>query len=142
MVNPKRVATTAMAGATLAVKYGPQAKIAWDKGGKQAVARASRQAASISHKRKAIAHADSVVNGTILRCAPRGSTLYVVYSTDQPIATYPAQEEPLPELLAHIDLSRRMTPEQARRRPRDRRVSRPDPSAQQDEPPAIEDNRG
>ena len=103
------------AGAKLAVKYGPQAKIAWDKGGKQAATAASQRAKSLTARRKAFAHAVTVVDGSVLKIAPDGSTAYVVFSGDDPIATYPHQETPFPVLLAHVDLGRRVPAEQAPR---------------------------
>jgi len=98
-------------GAKLAVKYGPQAKIAWDKGGKQAAAAASQRARSLTSRRKAFAHASTVVDGSVLKIAPAGKTAYVVFSGEQPIATYPHQDAPFPALLAHVDLARRVPAE-------------------------------
>lgn len=105
-----KTAALAVAGMKLAVKYGPQAKIAWDKGGKQAAASATKRARSMNARRKAFAHADGVVDGSVLKIAPSGSTLYVVFSGDRPIASYPPQELPYPALLEHADLSRREHP--------------------------------
>ena len=51
----------------------------------------------------------------MLKIAPDGSTAYVVFSGDDPIATYPPQETPFPVLLAHVDLGRRVPAEQAPR---------------------------
>ena len=91
----------------LAVKYGPQVKIAWDKGGKQAAGAAAKRAKSLTARRKAFAHAATVVEGSVLKVAPRGSTAYVVFSGDEPIATYPPVDLPYSVLLAHVDLTRR-----------------------------------
>jgi hypothetical protein len=103
------------ASAKLAVKYGPQAKIAWDKGGKQAAAAATQRAKSLTSRRKAFAHAATVVDGSVLKVAPGGTTAYVVFSGEQPIATYPHQDAPYPALLAHVDLGRRVPAEKASR---------------------------
>ena len=51
--------------------------------------------------------AATVVDGSVLKVAPRGSTAYVVFSGDEPIATYPPVDLPYPVLLAHVDLTRR-----------------------------------
>ena len=99
------------AGAKLAVKYGPQAKIAWDKGGKQAAAAATARTRSLTSRRKAFAHAGTVVDGSVLKIAPDGKTAYVVFSGEQPIATYPHQDAPYPALLAHVDLGKRVPAE-------------------------------
>ena len=109
-------------GAKLAVKYGPQAKIAWDKGGKQAAAAASQRARSLTSRRKAFAHASTVVDGSVLKIAPAGKTAYVVFSGEQPIATYPHQDAPYPALLAHDDLGKRVPAEKKAPKPPGRQL--------------------
>jgi hypothetical protein len=104
-------------GAKLAVKYGPQAKIAWDKGGKQATAAATARARSLTARRKAFTHAATVVDGSVLKVAPQGKTAYVVFSGDEPLATYPPVELPHTVLLAHVDLSRRVPAAEGPRKP-------------------------
>lgn len=104
-------ATVVAAGAKLAVKYGPQAKIAWDNGGRKAASAAAKRARSLTAKRKALNHAETVVDGSVLKVAPEGHTTYVVFSGDQPIATYPpAEGTPFAVLLAHADLDQRERP--------------------------------
>jgi hypothetical protein len=95
-------------GTKYAVKYGPQITIAWNNGGKKAAGAAARRARSLTARRKAFAHAATVVDGSVLKVAPAGITAYVVFSGDQPIATYPPQELPPEVLLVHADLSRRI----------------------------------
>lgn len=95
-------------GTKLAVKYGPQAKIAWDNGGRKAAVAATRRARSLTARRKAFAHAATVVDGSVLKVAPSGTTAYVVFSGEQPIATYPPHDLPPALLLAHADLSKRI----------------------------------
>ncbi|WP_109505862.1 hypothetical protein [Nocardioides speluncae] len=102
------VVRTAAQAAKIAVKYGPQAKIAWDNGGKQAAARATKRAKTLNARRRAFAHAAGVVEGTVLKIAPSGSTVYVVFTGERPIAAYPPQDLPFSALLEHADLSRRM----------------------------------
>lgn len=116
MAAAGKVAKAAAQGAKLAIKYGPQAKIVWDKGGKQATSAAAKRALSLNSRRKAFAHADGVIGGSVLKIAPQGSTVYVVFSGDQPIATYPQQDLPFPTLLAHADLDRRVPARHSRRR--------------------------
>lgn len=98
-------------GAKLAAKYGPQAKIAWDNGGRQATQAATKKARSLTARRKAMKHAATVVDGSVLKIAPEGTTAYVVFSGDEPVATYPPQQQPYVVLLAHVDLTRRVRPE-------------------------------
>lgn len=116
-----KMAKVAAQGAKLAVKYGPQAKIAWDKGGRQATSAATKRALSFNNRRRALAHAAGVIDGSVLRIAPTGSTVYVVFSGEHPIASYPPQEAPFPTLLAHADLTKRFRPDEATTRPRRQR---------------------
>jgi len=95
-------------GTKLAVKYGPQAKIAWDNGGRRAATSAAKRARSLTARRTAFAHASTVVDGSVLKIAPAGRTAYVVFSGEAPIATYPPNELPPAVLLAHVDLRRRL----------------------------------
>lgn len=110
-------------GTKLVVKYGPQAKIAWDNGGRKAAATATKRARSLTARRKALAHAATVVDGSVLKVAPSGATVYVVFTGDQPIATYPHQETPPEVLLAHADLGKRFRPEERSHRLRRRKPS-------------------
>ncbi len=103
-------------GAKLAIKYGPLIKVAWDKGGKQAADTAAKRAATLRSRKRALAHAAGLVDGSILKIAPGGRTLYVVFTGDLPVATYPPQETPLTVLLQNADLSKRIRPEEVRRR--------------------------
>jgi hypothetical protein len=103
-------------GAKLAVKYGPLVKVAWDQGGKQAASAATKRAMTLNSRRKALAHASGLVDGSILKIAPEGTTMYVVFTGDHPVATYPPQSAPLTILLQHADLSKRIRPEDVRRR--------------------------
>lgn len=110
-------------GAKLAVKYGPLVKVAWDKGGKHATTAAAKRAMTMNSRRRAIAHASGVIDGSMLKIAPEGSTLYVVFTGDQPIAVYPAQKAPLTVLLQHADLDRRVPAAELSKR--SRRTRRP-----------------
>ena len=117
VLNMGKVGTAAKVigtGTKLAVKYGPQAKIAWDNGGRKAAAAAAKRARSLTARRKAFAHAATVVGGSVLKVAPGGTTTYVVFSVDQPIAVYPPQDLPPEVLLVHADLSRRILPKPPR----------------------------
>lgn len=137
MASKGRVTKAATAAAVLAVKYGPQAKIVWDKGGKQATQAAAKRAMSLNSRRKALAHAAGVKDGSILKIAPTGSTVYVVFAGDQPIASYPAQDVAYPVLLAHADLDKRIRPEDAKRRVRlPRRAASPSEAEGEESTPA------
>ena len=105
-----RLAKAAARGAKLVALYGPQAKIIWDKGGKQATLAAARQAAALYARRQALNHASGVVDGSVLKVAPEGTAVYVVFAGDVPVAAYPEQQESLADLLAHADLAKRFRP--------------------------------
>ena len=103
-----KLTKVAAEGAKLAIRYGPQAKIVWDRGGRQAASAAAKRAKSLNARRKALAHAAGLVEGTILKIAPTGSPVYVVFSEDVPVATYPQQTLPYAVLLEHADLTKRV----------------------------------
>jgi hypothetical protein len=105
-----RIAKAAAQGAKLVALYGPQAKIVWDKGGKQATFAAARQAAALYARRKALNHASGVVDGSVLKIAPEGTAVFVVFAGQVPVAAYPEQEKPLADLLEHADLDKRFRP--------------------------------
>jgi hypothetical protein len=115
-----KLTKVAAESAKLVVRYGPQAKIVWDRGGRQAASAAAKRAKSLNARRKALAHAATLVDGTILKIAPTGTAVYVVFSEDVPVATYPQQQLPYAVLLEHADLSKRVaaTPKPPRTRRR------------------------
>jgi hypothetical protein len=120
-MDSSKVSRVAQKSAKLVVLYGPQAKIMWDKGGRQVVTAATKQARTVNLRRKAFAHAGGLIDGSVLKIAPTGTTMYVVFSGDQPLAAYPQQQLPYAVLLEHADLSKR-APAVAKP-PRARRVS-------------------
>ncbi|WP_299050236.1 hypothetical protein [uncultured Nocardioides sp.] len=114
-----RAARIAKRSATLAVKYGPQAKLAWDNGGRKAADAAAARVTLARHRRHAFTEADTLKDGSVLRVAPGGVAAYVVLSGDDPVSVHPPAAEgtpPLAELVARADLDKRVTPEQERTR--------------------------
>jgi hypothetical protein len=112
-----RAARIAKRSATLAVKYGPQAKLAWDNGGRKAADAAAARVALARHRRHAFAEADTLKDGSVLRVAPAGVAAYVVFSGDEPVSAHPPLEPggpTLTDLVAHADLDKRLTPDAAR----------------------------
>jgi len=112
-----RAARIAKRGATLAVRYGPQAKLAWDNGGRRAADAAAARVSLARHRRSAFAEADTLKDGSVLRVAPGGVAAYVVLAGDEPVSAHPPLEPggPTPaDLVAHADLDKRVTPEQHR----------------------------
>jgi hypothetical protein len=104
------IAKAATAAGVLVVKYGPQAKIAWDNGGKKGMTAAGKRAISLNARRKALKHAAGLVNGSVLKVAPEGRTIYVVFTGEKPVASYPKQDLPIGALLEHADLTKRILP--------------------------------
>lgn len=106
----------ARTGAKLAVKYGPQAKLAWERGGKQAVTVAQKRALTLVAARKAYAEAETVRDGSVLRHVVDGAPVHVVFAGDEPVHAYPPQPGPLGTFVKDLDLDLRVTPEQHRER--------------------------
>lgn len=126
-----RLRPSAKSVAMTAVKYGPAAKVAWDVVGDQVQESARERAVQARARGRAFRHASTVTAGSVLRVAPFGSVLYVVYSGDEPVACYPPVPQPLAEVVDRADLSRRVRPEdrpaaraRARARSARRRLSR------------------
>ncbi|MBA2772515.1 MAG: hypothetical protein H0U36_00485 [Nocardioidaceae bacterium] len=101
---------------TKLVKYGPQAQLLWKHVAAPATAAAGRTFAAQTARRTAVKHADTVVEGAILNVMLDGETYWVVFSGGEPVTAYPAAPVPLPELIAHANLSKKMTPDQYRSR--------------------------
>ena len=93
-------------GAKLAVKYGPQAKIAWEKAGKPAADAAAKKAQAQLQRRKAYAKAATVVEGHVLRVMHEGEPVWVVLTLDEPVEAFPSVEVGLPTLINGADLSK------------------------------------
>lgn len=90
-------------GARLAVKYGPQAKIAWDKAGRPAADVAAKKAQSQLHRRKAFAKAALVVDGAVLKQMHGGEPVYVVLSEGDPVEAFPSVDIGLHALVKNAD---------------------------------------
>jgi hypothetical protein len=107
-----------------ALKYGPYAAQAWKHLGKPTQAAVQRQASSWAARRTALQHADTINRGSILGVMHEGAKVWVVYSGDEPVTAYPPTSKPIAELVAHANLAKRITPEQARERQRMRELRR------------------
>lgn len=99
-------------GARLAVKYGPQAKIAWDKAGKPAAEVAAKKAQSQLHRRKAFAKALTVVDGEVLKQLHGGEPVYVVLSRGEPVEAFPPVDVGLVTLIKDADLGAAVSSEE------------------------------
>ena len=96
------------------VKYGPHAQKAWELGGRQAQAALVKALENRQACRKALQHAETVRDGAVIALFDQGQASWGVLSGEEPIAAYPATSTPLAEVVAHTDLSKRMTPEEFR----------------------------
>jgi GNAT superfamily N-acetyltransferase len=102
-----RLAKTAV---TYAVKYGPLLYEAV-KHGREPAQRALQKAfARQVDRRKAMQHASTVIDGAILRVFHQTEPVWVVFSADTPITTYPPVDVPLDVVLQHADLGQRIKP--------------------------------
>ena len=108
------IGPVAKRGVKYGVKYGPQAKILWDKGGKHVQAAVRSKAEEASARRTAFLKAESVVNGSVLKQVDAGKPIWVVYTGDEPVDAFPIPSVPLATLVEHADLSARETPEDHR----------------------------
>jgi hypothetical protein len=99
-------------GAKLAVKYGPQAKIAWDRAGRPAADVAAKKAQAQLQRRKAFAKAATVVDGAVLRQMHGGEPVYVVLARGEAVETFPPVDIALSTLLKDADLDAAVTSEE------------------------------
>jgi hypothetical protein len=109
----------------MAVKYGPQAKLAWETAGKAAAEQVKIRRARSANRRRAFEKARTLIDGTVLRQLHGDQVIWVVYAADEPVTAYPLPDVELDELTRHARLSDRRTPEQydeSRARARARRA--------------------
>ena len=64
-----------------------------------------------NQRKKAVQHADTVIDGSTLRIFHRNLAHWVVFSGDEPIAVHPRTNAPFSQLLKNADLSKRTRPE-------------------------------
>lgn len=117
------------------IKYGPWVAQAI-KHGQEPVQKAAAAAMdNRSNRKKALAHADTVQDGTVLPAFDHGRRLWVVFSGHSAVEVYPPAEKPLAELLEYLDLSRRQTTDAVREQHRLRVLSRARDTARRQLPP-------
>jgi hypothetical protein len=99
-------------------KYGPQV---WDQ------VRAQREPAERyvqdkvtkgNQRKKALQHAGTVVDGSVLQVFHQNTAHWVVFSADEPIAVHPPTSASYAVLLKHADLATRLRPQDASKLPR------------------------
>jgi hypothetical protein len=99
-----------------ALMDGPQAQLAWRYAGRPATAAAQRAAAKAWARRTALKHADTVLDGGVVKVFDHGEVHWVVFSAETPVASYPPARGELATLVAHADLSKKLSAEEFRER--------------------------
>src|SRR6476660_8713354 len=96
------------------VKYGPHVIVIAQQAKEPAMAAAQKALDRQRAKRRAVEHAATVREGTVLKTfdprADHGEPVWVVFSADDPIAAHPTSTTPLAGLIANSDLSTRVRP--------------------------------
>lgn len=94
-------------------KYGPQV---WEQVQTQrepAERFMQAKVAKGNHRKKAMAHAQTVRRGSVLQVFHRNEAHWIVFSGEQPIAVHPATQASYEQLLEHADLDQRVRPQDA-----------------------------
>ncbi|GAB3436275.1 hypothetical protein [Flindersiella endophytica] len=92
------------------IKYGPLLYEAVKHGREPAQRALQRAMARQGDRRRAFKHAETLVEGSVLRVFRDGEPIWVVFSEDHPVAAYPVAEAELTVLLEHADLGQRVRP--------------------------------
>lgn len=131
---------------TAAQRYGP---VVWEQvKAQRAPAEQFVQAkvAKGNQRKKALAHADTVVDGSVLQVFHDSNAHWVVFSGDEPVGVHPPTRASYEELLDKADLGKKVRPDEAHRTvhlPRTRKGQRtPPPQAPGQAAPAPDDARG
>jgi hypothetical protein len=93
-----------------AVKYGPLVYEAVKHGREPAQRAVQNALARQGNRRQALRHAGTVIDGSVLRVFHHGEQVWVVFAGENPIASYPPVDKPLPGVLEHADLNLRVRP--------------------------------
>jgi hypothetical protein len=98
-------------GVRLGIKYGPQIWVATQALREPAKEALAKAVTSEKARRQAMAHATSLSEGSILKVYKGDQAHWVVFSADEPLTVYPATDVPLGTLVQHVDLTKRIRPE-------------------------------
>jgi hypothetical protein len=94
----------------LGVKYGPVAYEAIKHGKEPAREFAQRQLARLNARKQALAHAEGLTDGSTMPVWRDDQQVWIVFNGDQPIASHPTVDTPLPQLVMGYDLAKRIRP--------------------------------
>jgi len=95
------------------VKYGPHLVVAARALQGPATAYAGRRLAGRQARRAALAEAATLTAGSTLKVFHEGQEVWVVYAGDRPVSAHPPVGPTLELLVAHADLSLRVSPTQS-----------------------------
>jgi hypothetical protein len=107
MASTKKSLTTVI---KLGVKYGPVAYEAIKHGKEPAKEFAQRQLVRFNARRQALAHAEGLMDGSAIPVWKDDQQVWVVFNGDQPVASHPTVDTPLPLLIRGYDLTKRIRP--------------------------------
>ena len=94
----------------LGVKYGPVAYEAIKHGKEPAKEFAQKQMARLTARKRALAHAEGLMDGSTLPVYEGDLQVWVVFNGDEPIASHPGVATPLAQLIQGYDLTKRIRP--------------------------------
>lgn len=100
---------------TLAQRYGPQVAEQLLRQREPAQQFVNAQRARSSARKQALAHADSVVQGTLQQVFHAGEPYWVVFSRGEPVGTHPHTNIAYEALLMNSDPEKRVSPAELRR---------------------------
>ena len=94
----------------LGVKYGPLAYEAIKHGKEPATEFAQRQLSRLNARKQALAHAEGLTDGSAMPVFKDDQQVWVVFNADEPVASHPTVDTPLPLLIQGYDLTKRLRP--------------------------------
>ena len=92
----------------LGVKYGPVAYEAIKHGKEPAKQFAQRQLGRLNARKQALTHAEGLLDGSAMLVWKGDQQVWIVFNSDQPIASHPTVDTPLALLIEGYDLTKRI----------------------------------
>ncbi|MFK5581936.1 hypothetical protein [Serinicoccus sp. LYQ131] len=101
----------------LAQRYGPQVvdQILKQREPAQRMVQERAAKARSNPRKHAMAHAETVVEGSLQQVFHRGQPYWVVFSRNEPVGVHPHTDAPFDTLLLNTDPGKRQTPDALRR---------------------------
>ena len=97
----------------LGMKYGPVLYGVARHGKEPAKAAAAKFLSKKGARKRALEHAATLLDGSVLQVFHAGEPVYVVFSGEEMVASHPALDVPLQTLVQRADLSKRIRPDEA-----------------------------